>query len=86
MRWRYDVCMPIRYACSVAALTSTLILSSFNANGQTEKPPAIPVNYDEALVGAYTLPDPLALANGKKVRDSATWYKQRRPEIRSSSR
>jgi len=73
--------MPVRYSCSVAALTSTLILLSFHANGQTEKPPAIPANYDEALVGAYTLPDPLLLANGKKVRDSATWYKQRRPEI-----
>jgi hypothetical protein len=26
------------------------------------KPPAIPVNYDEAQVGTYTLPDPLVLA------------------------
>ena len=41
----------------------------------------IPVNYDEALVGTYTLPDPLILADGKPVRDAKTWYKQRRPEI-----
>jgi hypothetical protein len=41
----------------------------------------IPVNYDEALVGTYTLPDPLTLANGKPVRDAATWYNRRRPEI-----
>jgi hypothetical protein len=45
------------------------------------KPPAIPANYDEAQAGTYTLPDPLLLANGNGVRDAATWYKQRRPEI-----
>lgn len=41
----------------------------------------IPVNYDEALVGTYTLPDPLVLANGKPVRDAKTWNEKRRPEI-----
>ena len=48
-------------------------------------PPAvvagIPVNYDEAKVGTYQLPDPLLLANGKQVRDPHTWYKKRRPQI-----
>ena len=29
----------------------------------------------------YTLPDPLRLAKGKPVRDAATWYKQRGPEV-----
>src|SRR5258708_7133554 len=38
-------------------------------------------NYDEDKVGAYTLPDPLVLQNGKPVRDADTWFKQRRPEI-----
>jgi hypothetical protein len=38
-------------------------------------------NYDEKNVHAYTLPDPLRLANGKPVRKPATWFKQRRPEI-----
>ena len=52
----------------------------------TTKPPAavvagIPVNYDESLVGTYTLPDPLILENGKKVKDVNTWMKKRRPEI-----
>src|ERR1700722_9746003 len=41
----------------------------------------IPVNYDEALVGNYTLPDPLTLANGKPVRDAKTWNEKRRPEL-----
>ena len=27
-------------------------------------------NYDEAKVGAYTLPDPLILANGQPVKDA----------------
>ena len=41
----------------------------------------IPVNYDEAKVGNYTLPDPLTLADGKPVRDAMTWTEKRRPEI-----
>ncbi|HWB83146.1 MAG TPA: hypothetical protein VG675_03325 [Bryobacteraceae bacterium] len=41
----------------------------------------IPVNYNEALVGTYTLPDPLVMANGKTVRDAKTWTQKRRPEI-----
>lgn len=38
-------------------------------------------NYDEAKVGAYTLPDPLTLASGAKVTDAETWRTKRRPEI-----
>lgn len=41
----------------------------------------IPVNYDEAQTGTYTLPDPLVLTGGEPVRDAATWYQERRPEI-----
>ena len=41
----------------------------------------IPVNYDEAKVGTYSLPDPLQLNNGRPVRDARTWYSKRRPEI-----
>jgi hypothetical protein len=41
----------------------------------------IPVNYTEANVGTYTLPDPLTLSNGQKVTDAKTWFDQRRPEI-----
>ena len=41
----------------------------------------IPVNYDEAKVGAYTLPDALKLADGKPVKDAKAWTQKRRPEI-----
>jgi hypothetical protein len=37
--------------------------------------------YDEAKVPAYTLPDPLMLANGQKVESAETWINQRRPEL-----
>lgn len=38
-------------------------------------------NYDEAKVPAYTLPDVLTAADGKKVRDAKTWLEKRRPEL-----
>ncbi len=41
----------------------------------------IPVNYTEAKAGDYTLPDVLKLADGRPVRDAATWFEKRRPEI-----
>lgn len=42
----------------------------------------IPVNYTEAKTGAYTLPDPLKMNNGQRVRNARTWTEKRRPEIR----
>lgn len=39
------------------------------------------VNYDEAKVGEYTLPDPLVMGNGEKVTDATIWKNKRRPEI-----
>lgn len=41
----------------------------------------IPVNYDEAKTGNYTVPDPLRLADGKPVKDARTWREKRRPEL-----
>lgn len=38
-------------------------------------------NYDEAKVGAYTLPELLRCADGSEVKDAATWQNKRRPEI-----
>ena len=41
----------------------------------------LPENYDEAKVPQYTLPDPLTMQNGQRVRDAKTWMTRRRPEI-----
>lgn len=40
-----------------------------------------PINYDESKVPAYTLPDPLAMLDGQRVTDAATWRQKRRPEL-----
>ena len=54
-----------------------------DAHGNTLRraPTGHVTNYDEDKVPPYTLPDPLVLANGQRVRDAATWFGQRRPEI-----
>ena len=38
-------------------------------------------NHDEAKVGPYTLPDPLTMADGRKVGSREMWVKERRPEL-----
>ncbi|WP_346858522.1 hypothetical protein [uncultured Draconibacterium sp.] len=60
-----------------------LMLFAANTNGQNkpEMVAGIPINYDEAKVAPYTLPDPLVLQNRKPVADAKTWYKKRRNEI-----
>ncbi len=63
-----------------------ILLVAAAAQGLTQNAPrsevaGIPVNYDEAKVGSYTLPDPLVLSNGKRVNDAKTWMEKRRPEI-----
>ncbi|WP_296704382.1 acetylxylan esterase [Algoriphagus sp.] len=59
-------------------------LNSF-AFAQAQDPPTVvagfPVNYDEDAIPPYTLPDLFTLENGKKVTDSKTWLKNRRPEL-----
>ena len=51
------------------------------ANGRDPKAPNA-ANYDEAKANPYpNLPDPLTLKSGTKVKNAATWWKQRRPEI-----
>jgi hypothetical protein len=40
-----------------------------------------PINYEEELVGKYTLPDVLTLQNGNKVNDANSWTEKRQPEI-----
>jgi hypothetical protein len=77
--------MPLRSRYPLLALAAMLSAGAANAQPHPPAAPApiagIPVNYDEAKVGNYTLPDPLTLANGKPVRDAKTWNEKRRPEI-----
>ena len=68
-------------ALSLRAQTSSNPTPTTQTPKKTPIVAGIPVNYDEAKVGTYTLPDPLTLANGKPVRDAKTWTTQRRPEI-----
>jgi hypothetical protein len=77
--------MSFKHILSIAT-TLAIIFISCTAQGQVADSPddtvaSIPVNYTEANVGSYVLPDPLVLANGQKVRDAETWYQKRRPEI-----
>ncbi len=70
-------------ACLLAGSTLTLHAQTAPAtpNPSPDVVAGIPVNYDEAKVGTYTLPDALTLNNGKPVHDARTWYSKRRPEI-----
>ena len=77
--------------CCVAFSCCLIVSSLLGASAQTPVPPTpnpapsevagIPVNYDEAKVGVYALPDPLKLNDGKPVRNAKTWWTKRRPEI-----
>src|SRR6266404_4031018 len=78
--------MQLKTNFAVTLAACALLLSAYATQGQTQNAPrsevaGIPVNYDEAKVGTYTLPDPLVLADGKPVRDAKTWNQKRRPEI-----
>ena len=57
-------------------LTLTILLSAAFAFAEEIK-----INYDEALVPEYTLPDPLTCNDGTKVTTVEQWEKVRRPEI-----
>jgi len=48
-------------------------------DGDPKSPNA--ANFDESKVPSYSLPDPLVLKNGKRVKTAKTWWKQRRPEL-----
>jgi hypothetical protein len=58
-----------------AALVVIGVLASFGAAPRPD------INYDEAKVPKYVLPDPLVLADGTRVTDAKTWQQKRRPEV-----
>ena len=69
----------------MVALAAVACLASFTiaqvADDKDASIAGIPVNYTEARVGTYTLPDPLKMSDGKPVTDAKTWLAKRRPEI-----
>lgn len=72
----------IRSRCCFALLLVCPFGGAQIADSADDVVAGIPVNYTEAKVGAYTLPDALRLQNGEPVKDAATWFARRRPEIR----
>jgi len=64
-----------------ATLLLACALQAQVADGTNGVVAGIPVNYTEAKVGLYELPDPLTLSDGRKVADAKTWSEKRRPEI-----
>jgi hypothetical protein len=73
---------PLARAADVATNSAgALPRTDANGNPLRRAPTGHISNYDESKVGAYTLPDPLVLQNGKPVRDAKTWSNKRRPEI-----
>ncbi len=61
----------------VSLVLSVALLPAAGALSQA--PPE--ANEDESKVPPYTLPDPLVLADGRKVSDARMWTAERRPEL-----
>ncbi|MGI4758032.1 MAG: alpha/beta hydrolase family protein [Janthinobacterium lividum] len=81
-------CHSAAQTAPVAAAPSGSTVSGVSApstpQGAPNKPAdvaGIPVNYDEAEVGTYTLPSPLVMGDGKVVLDAKAWTTRRRPEL-----
>lgn len=73
--------MRSRFRLAAGILICCVPLFAQARNDAPDSVAGIPVNYDEAKVGNYALPDALVLSNGKAVHDPKTWSKKRRPEI-----
>ncbi len=73
--------MSLRNGLIALLVVMFLVAIALAQNAPPTNVAGIPVNYDETQVGTFTLPDPLLLANGQRVRDANTWNKKRRPEI-----
>lgn len=66
---------------STAPFTAFLLAASALPVGMAAPEPRPGINYDEAKVAPYTLPDPLVTADGSRIRDAQTWRAKRRPEM-----
>ncbi len=73
--------MRSKHLCTVCLMVSAGLMFAQARNDAPETVAGIAVNYDEANVGTYVLPDALRLNDGRPVRDAKTWRAKRRPEI-----
>ena len=66
---------------SIAAVVACAL--SISASAQEPQLPADypKAQYDESKIPKYTLPDPLVLQNGRRVRNTKEWMQKRRPEL-----
>ena len=75
--------MSCRLTCATLSrrrvVGSLLVIVVLTAAPGAQPPPQ--ANYDESRVPAYTLPDPLVMADGTRVTSAARWRRQRRPEL-----
>ena len=63
----------------VGDLCCLALIAMLAASFAEAQPPD--ANFDESKLPKYTLPDPLVMANGKRVTSAEEWQKLRRPEI-----
>jgi hypothetical protein len=71
----------ITRALVASAIAASGVVAAQIADSPDDAVAGIPVNYTEANVGRYTLPDPLKLESGETVLDARSWRERRRLEI-----
>lgn len=69
----------MKHVPALAAVTVIAAALLPAAGALSQAPPQ--GNEDEPKVPPFTLPDPLVLADGRKVSDAKTWTDKRRPEL-----
>jgi hypothetical protein len=69
-----------RTAAGLLQIATALSISCLIVN-PTARAQQVPINLDEEKVGPFVLPDPLVMADGRKVATREDWIKERRPEL-----
>lgn len=81
-RYNFTVKSNIKLIIPVLAISLSSTVSTAQVRDwPDDEREGIRINYTEAKVPHYTLPDLLTLQNGEKVKDNKIWIEQRRPEI-----
>jgi hypothetical protein len=62
---------------------SALMVLFLWANSATYAGQPLVINYDEAKIPTYSLPDPLVTENGTRIQTASAWNQIRRPELLS---